>query len=148
MPSRSLFARTFSPVPTYIFDKGFPILSFFSSLSFIIGIFFVYLHTQSERSAVKILCLWAFCECQNFRTLLLIGFLERWETLVILLSMRLLFPTAKLLLFPQKAHKHITEIFTIFTESAARLRAVRRNQLILHLRIPWASKSPFVIQSG
>jgi len=33
--------------------------------------------------------------------------------------MRLLFPTAKLLLFPQKAHKHITEIYTIFTESAA-----------------------------
>ena len=34
------------------------------------------------------------------------------------MSMRLLFSTAKLLLFPQKAHKHITEIFTIFTESA------------------------------
>jgi hypothetical protein len=33
--------------------------------------------------------------------------------------MRLLFSTAKLLLFPQKAHKQITEIFTIFTESAA-----------------------------
>ena len=32
--------------------------------------------------------------------------------------MRLLFSTAKLLLFPQKAHKHITEIYTIFTESA------------------------------
>ena len=61
--------------------------------------------------------------------------------------MRLLFSTAKLHIFPQTAHKHITEIFTIFTESAARLRAVRRNQLIPHLRIPWASESPFVIQS-
>lgn len=29
MPSRSLFARTFSPVPTYIFDNGFPSLAFF-----------------------------------------------------------------------------------------------------------------------
>ena len=44
--------------------------------------------------------------------------------------MRLLFLTAKIQLFPQTPHKHITEIFTIFTESAARLRAVRRNQLI------------------
>ena len=50
MPSRSLFARTFSPVPTYIFDKGFPILSFFSSLSFIIGIFFVYLQRPNHQS--------------------------------------------------------------------------------------------------
>ena len=60
--------------------------------------------------------------------------------------MRLLLSTAKLLLFPQKAHKHITEIYTIFTESAARLRAVRRNQPITLLRIPWVSISPFVIQ--
>jgi len=51
MPSHSLLPRTFFPVPTYTFDKGFPILSFFSSLSFIIGIFFVYLHPQSARSA-------------------------------------------------------------------------------------------------
>ena len=41
MPYRSLFARSFSPVPAYIFDKGIPFLAFFPSFSFIIGIFFV-----------------------------------------------------------------------------------------------------------
>jgi hypothetical protein len=51
MPSRSLLARTFSPVPTYIFDKGILFLALFASFSFIIGIFFVYLHPQSARSA-------------------------------------------------------------------------------------------------
>jgi len=49
MPSRSLFARTFLPVPTYIFDKGILFLAFFASFSFIIGKFYVYLHPQSER---------------------------------------------------------------------------------------------------
>ena len=43
MPSRSLFARTFSPVPTYIFAKGIPFLAFFPSFSFFIVFFFVYL---------------------------------------------------------------------------------------------------------
>ena len=51
MPSHSLFARTFSPVPTYIIDKGILFLAFFASFSFNIGIFFVYLHPQSARSA-------------------------------------------------------------------------------------------------
>ena len=50
MPSHSLFARTFSPVPTYIFDKGFPFLEFISSFLFNIGIFFVYLQRPNHQS--------------------------------------------------------------------------------------------------
>ena len=50
MPSRSLFVRTFSPVPTYIFDKGILFLAFFASFSFIIGIFFVYLQRPNHQS--------------------------------------------------------------------------------------------------
>jgi len=50
MSPLSLFARTFSPFPTYIFDKGILFLAFFASFSFNIGIYFVYLHRVSQET--------------------------------------------------------------------------------------------------
>ena len=48
MPSLSLLARVFSPVPTYIPAKEIPFLAFFSSFSSNIGIYFVYLHRETS----------------------------------------------------------------------------------------------------